>query len=336
MNKRFAIPAVIALSAIITSSLISSTASNMTSSTTSSTAQTSGKYPVTIENCGAKLNFTKAPQRVVTLYPPVTEMALALGLEKQIIGAASTAEGGPVLPEYRAAYARVASLSKTSQPSKEVMLTAKPDLVIDNFPSYHFSAQEGFVTETQLKSAKAQLYVLTAKCGEGKPNAKIEDVYTDLRNLGKIFGVQPRAEAVIAQMQKKIAAVQTRIAGRAPLKTLIYNDGQGPVSVFGPGPWDTVLRVAGGVNAFANEKDRFLELSVERIAGADIDVFVIPDYSDGKANASAAYLLNTFPNTKAGKGKRTIIIPYERVNTSIQQALGVETLAKAFYPAAFK
>ena len=299
-------------------------------------AQTSSPYPVTIENCGAKLTFTKAPQRVVTLYPPVTEMALALGLEPQIIGAASTAEGGPVLPEYRAAYARVPSLSKTGQPSKEVMLAAKPDLVIDNLPSYHFSAQEGFVTQSQLKAAKAQIYVLTAKCGEGKPNAKIEDVYTDLRNLGKIFARQQRAETIIAQMQKKIAGVRTRIAGQAPLKALIYNDGQGPVSVFGPGPWDTVLRVAGGVNAFANEKDSFLELSVERVAGADIDVFVIPDYSDGKAKASAAYLLKTFPNTKAGKGKRTVIIPYEQVNTSIQQALGVETLAKAFYPAAFK
>lgn len=302
----------------------------------SSLAQTSSRYPVTIENCGAKLTFTKAPERVVTLYPPVTEMALALGLEKRIVGAASTAEGGPVLPEYRAAYARVPSLSKTGQPSKEVMLAAKPDLVIDNLPGYHFSAQEGFVTQAQLKAAKAQIYVLTAKCGEGKPNATIEDVYTDLRNLGKIFGVEQRAETIITRMQQKIAGVRTRIAGKAPVKALIYNDGQGPVTVFGPGPWDTVLRVAGGVNAFANEKDSFLELSVERVASTDIDVFVIPDYSDGKAKTSAAYLLKTFPNTKAGTNKRTVIIPYEQVNTSIQQALGVETLAKAFYPAAFK
>jgi iron complex transport system substrate-binding protein len=321
---------------IATLALTAVTVSSLTISPTPSQAQSSNKYPVTIENCGQKLTFTKAPERVVTLYPPVTEMALALGLEKRIVGAASTAEGGPVLPEYRAAYARVPSLSKTSQPSKEVMLAAKPELVLDNLPGYHFSAQEGFITEAELKAAKTQIYVLTAKCGEGKPNAKIEDVYTDLRNLGRIFGVEVRAEAIIKGMQLKIAGIRARIAGKTPIKALIYNDGEGPVTVFGPGPWDTVLRLTGGINAFANEKDSFLELSVERVAGADIDVFVIPDYSDGKATVSAAYLLKTFPNTKAGKNKRTVIIPYEQVNTSIQQAFGVETLARAFYPDAFK
>jgi len=41
-------------------------------------------YPLTVENCGIKETFTRAPQRVVTVGQHETELLLALGLEKKI------------------------------------------------------------------------------------------------------------------------------------------------------------------------------------------------------------------------------------------------------------
>ncbi|VTP67485.1 proposed F420-0 ABC transporter, periplasmic F420-0 binding protein [Leclercia adecarboxylata] len=40
-------------------------------------------YPLTVENCGIKETFNRAPQRVVTVGQHETELLLALGLEKK-------------------------------------------------------------------------------------------------------------------------------------------------------------------------------------------------------------------------------------------------------------
>jgi iron complex transport system substrate-binding protein len=45
-------------------------------------------WPLTIENCGYKETFTKAPERVVALGQNTVEILLLLGLQKNIIASA--------------------------------------------------------------------------------------------------------------------------------------------------------------------------------------------------------------------------------------------------------
>ncbi len=145
-------------------------------------------YPVTIENCGNTPTFTQAPERIAPLYPPVTEMLLLLGLEERIVGIGGSGTE-PVLTDLQASYVALPKLADSSAIPREVLLAAEPDLVMDNQPDYFYDASQGFATREEIAAAGAQIYTLSAKCDGGKLDATMEDVYTDLRNLGAIFGV---------------------------------------------------------------------------------------------------------------------------------------------------
>lgn len=304
---------------------------------TATAAPATAAYPVTIENCGNTLTFDAAPERVAPLYPPVTEMLLLLGLSDRIVGiGGSGAE--PVLPELQAAYQALPRLAESSAIPREVLLAAEPQLVMDNQPDYFYDASQGFATREEIAGAGAQIYTLTAKCDGGKLDATMEDVYTDLRNIGAIFGVSEQAEAEIAEMQARIAAVTEKLAGVEPVSVIYYDAGEGPLGIFGPGTWEYVFQLAGATNAFSDLSESYAQLSVEEVATRDADVIVVAGYEGGDRTSEerAAFIRATFPNTQAVRNDRVIIIPYEYTNPGIQNVLGVEALARALHPERFE
>ena len=69
--------------------------------------------------------------------------------------------------------------------------------------------------------------------------------------------------------------------------------------------------------------------------------FVVPDYGPDytyapSAQARGEWLIKTFPNTAAAKNHRVVILPYQNINPSAENAEGVLALAKGFYPELFK
>jgi iron complex transport system substrate-binding protein len=101
------------------------------------------------------------------------------------------------------------------------------------------------------------------------------------------------------------------------------------------------LNLAGGENVFADLETGYAEVSVEAIAVREIDVFVVADYGPNytyapSAQERAEFLIKTFPNSAAAKNRRYVLIPYQYINPSIQNALGVKTLAEGFFPEAFQ
>ncbi|NJM07381.1 ABC transporter substrate-binding protein, partial [Candidatus Gracilibacteria bacterium] len=293
-------------------------------------------YPVTIENCGNMLTFTQAPERIAPLYPPVTEMLLLLGLDDRIVGIGGSGTE-PVLPELQAAYQALPRLADSSAIPREVLLAAEPELVLDNQPDYFYDASQGFATREEIATAGAQIYTLSAKCDGGKLDATMEDVYTDLRNLGAIFGVSAQAEAEIAAMQARIAAVTAQLDEVEPVSVIYYDAGEGPLGIFGPGTWEYVFTLAGATNAFSDLSESYVQISIEEVATRDADVIVVAGYEGGEKTSEerAAFIRSTFPNSTAVQNDRVIIIPYEYTNPGIQNVLGVEFLARALHPERF-
>lgn len=74
------------------------------------------------------------------------------------------------------------------------------------------------------------------------------------------------------------------------MKVVLYESGEGPVFVYGPGAWDVVLRLANGENVFADGEDSYLELSVEEVATQDVDMFMVVDYNDGMTEQKVEFL----------------------------------------------
>jgi iron complex transport system substrate-binding protein len=244
-----------------------------------------------------------------------------------------------VAPAYATDYKSLRSISTSSKVAREVLIAEQPDLVIDNQPDYFYNPAEGFATREELAQAGAKTYTLEAKCGGGKKDATIQDVYTDLRNFGALFGVSDRAEGLITDMQRRIDTVQAAVKDKPGVRVMFYDAGESPLGVFGPGAWDYALKLAGGTNVFGDAKESYLQLSVEEIAARDSDVIIVAGYTaEGvkSSEARVAFIRQTFPNHSAVKNNRVVIIPYEYTNPGLQNVLGVEAFAKAFHPDAFK
>ena len=147
------------------------------------------------------IEYTKVPERVVTLANFTTEMLLELGLSDKIVGYGYMDNEVP--EEYAEEFSKLNCISETSNPSKEDLLATEPDFMTGwystfsekNFP-YDFCEENGITP-----------YIPRVEYAP----ATIESVYEDFTNLGAIFGVEDKADEIVTDMKNRIEAVQKAV-----------------------------------------------------------------------------------------------------------------------------
>ncbi len=83
-------------------------------------------YPVTIDDCGAKLTFDKAPTHAVVHDVDMSEMAFALHLQSDMAGVTGISGWYKVTPAFKAAQEIVSELAP-KYPTLETLLAADAD-----------------------------------------------------------------------------------------------------------------------------------------------------------------------------------------------------------------
>lgn len=273
---------------------------------------------VTLTNCGREVTFDKVPERVVTNDVGITELMFALGLEDRMAGFAMPDDKGDLsgVP-WNGGYDKVKWLSK-DQLTKENALDARADLVFAGW-NYGFREDSGF-TPDALKKLGIPSYVLTESCHNGRTESSrgimppLDALYTDLTNLGKLFGVQQRAATLIAGFKKEVAQVraQAPAAGDRP-KVFLYDSGQDQPFTSGryAAP-EQIISEAGGVNVMHDVQDSWTTVGWESVVRRDPDVIVICDYGDVSAEQKKKFLLSYAPlrNVSAVKHQRIFVLDY--------------------------
>ncbi len=291
-------------------------------------------YPVTIENCGRTLTFEKAPERVISMWQPPTEMLLALGLEDRIVALAGS-YAPYATDDLQAKVDKIQAIGTSmAWPQKEVTLSLQPDFVLSELlEGYAFDGSLGYATVAELEAAGAQVYSNNACTMMDIMSKNIDNVYTDLANLGKIFGVSDKAETLIADMKARQAAVESVVAGQPKVKVAFYNGGEGPIGILSGGIWGDVISRAGGENVFPPDS---FSVSVEEFAAAQPDVILVGYYPGLEVDASIEFLKKTFPNIPAVKNNRFVPIADIEIEASVRVVDGLEAIAKGLYPELFK
>lgn len=242
-----------------------------------------GGYPVTVTNCGKQVTYTEKPSAVVSNDIGITELMFALGLEDRMAGY-TLSEGqnaGVTSSPWRSSFERVPRLAERITP--EVVQAAGADLVFAGW-SYGFGEDRG-ITPESLRRLDIDSYVLTESCRNGKESARgimppLEALYTDLRNLGKIFGVPQRAERLISKYQRTVAEVTESLPENRPRpKVFLYDAGtdQPLTSGRNAGP-EQIITKAGGRNIFGDLDDSWTRVNWEAVVDRDPDVILINDY----------------------------------------------------------
>ncbi|WP_405818640.1 ABC transporter substrate-binding protein [Streptomyces sp. NBC_01390] len=327
---------------LLTAACGDSSDSDKASAKTTEAAASKTGYPVTLENCGQKETFTKAPSRVVVMNgASVAEVStlLALGLGDKIVANQQTYGMSEVAGRAAAIKALPTGdvkLNDAYDVPREAMLGLRPDLVLST-TSYGFDEKNGFATRDQLKDVGANSYVSPQGCDQDTAKMTIADSYTLLRDMGRVFNVSDRAEKLIAASEKSIAAVSDKVKGeKTPKVMVLFSNmsmgGNDFSSVVAKGIYNDILAKAGGSNAFENaSKTSFADLSKEKVAATDVDALVVIAYNDPNPAAYAKKLLKEFPQWPAAKNN-TYVTLSDSMYLGPSNDLAVEKIAKALHP----
>lgn len=228
-------------------------------------------YPVTIDNCGFAVTLTAAPQRIVTIKSTATELLLALGLADRIVGVGF--QDGPAPEPWTTAAAALPVLSD-KLPSQEAVLEAEPDFIYGGWES-NFAA-DGAGERLTLAELGVASYVSPAACRSIKP-AKLtfNEVFAEIEEMGMLLDAGPAAQALVAEQQSALAAIQPDSRG---LTALWYSSGtKAPYVGAGSGAPQMMLEALGLQNIMAGVDDGWVSASWEAVVDANPDVIVLVD-----------------------------------------------------------
>ncbi|MET8863783.1 ABC transporter substrate-binding protein [Nonomuraea sp. NPDC004580] len=294
---------------------------------------------VTLENCGREVVVNDAPKAAVGMHPAQTELLLRLGLADRIAGQAQAK--AQALPEDVAPLAAgIPVIGGVTPPSREDLLAVKPDFVYSP-TTYEFTAEQGFASIEQLEQAGVSVYVANGGCKDRRMTGEVTDLFTDLKNIGKIFGVDDAAAGLIAKSRAELDKVAKALAGVKKLRVAqVYVDGT-TLQAIGAGVEYDILRLAGADNVYTPEQPAFAKffaatITPESLAAERPDALVFSVYDDKHEAATRKYLTTTFPDMPAVRDDRLIavssadVFPGTLGNVSI-----VRQIAERLYPDAF-
>jgi iron complex transport system substrate-binding protein len=306
------------------------------------TKPAAAKYPVTVTNCGTPVTYDQAPARAVSNDIQTTEDMLALGLESRMVGdfgvTGDLPAGQQVPSQYLTGFHQVPDKSPDYF-TLEQLIGLHPDFL---FAGWDYGLQAGTnLTPANFAKYGIKTLALTESCARvqsGTDSVSINDTYTDLRNLGAIFGVPAKAQQVIAGMQAQVAAVQAKVAGLKPVTVFDYDSGQSaPFTGPGLAMPTALITLAGGTNVFASLRKSWTSVSWEQVVAAQPQCIIINDYGTPTA-AQKEKFLETFPATKnlpAVKNKCFLALAYDEVTPGPRNAAAVVAIAHLLHPAAF-
>lgn len=295
-------------------------------------------YPVTVRSCERDVTFTHAPQRAVSHDINLTGMLLALGLREHMIGYSGVSGWKTLDPSLRDALAGLPELAPR-YPSPENLLDAQADFL---FAGWGYGMNVGGpLTPQTLAPLDIPVYELSESCGWIMPRrqASLDDLYRDLENLGRIFDVRPRAQALVADLRHRVAQVQRSLANvQHKPRVFLYDSGEDRPTTSGRlGMPQALIEAAGGDNVMADVNASWTEVNWESVVERDPDVIVIVDYGPTSWAQKRDFLLNhpALSEVKAVRERRFVVLSYLQATPSVDNAGAIEQLATALHPRLF-
>lgn len=230
----------------------------------------------TYDGVTTDFKVTESPKRAVSMSQATTEMMLQLGLENKMVGTAFKEE--EIYPPLQAQYDKVPVLAE-KWPSYEVFMAAKPDFATgwpDSFSKRAIPAEK-------LISQKVNLWLPESMLST---KADLETNFNDMLMLGKIFGVEDKAEAWVKSQRDLLAGVQGKIKDLPRKRVFIYDseDGQ-PFTAF-EGYTTNILKLIGADNVMSGlgVDKTWAKGSWETVIAANPDYIIIADYGTSIRN----------------------------------------------------
>jgi iron complex transport system substrate-binding protein len=207
-----------------------------------------------VDDLGRKLFLAKAPTRVVSLAPSITEILYAIGLNDEIVGVTEFCDYPPAAKQKpKVGYA---------QPNIEAIVTLEPDLVL---------ATRAFLRAdllAKLEQLKVPTFVVDPE--------SFEEIPSRIQTVGRILNRSSSADEVAMAMRQRIAVIRSKMEAVAWVRVLYVLNSK-PLITVGPGSYiDQVIKVAGGSNIASQTTVPYPHLNMEAVLSEDPEIIIFP------------------------------------------------------------
>jgi iron complex transport system substrate-binding protein len=259
-------------------------------------------------------------RRIISMAPSVTETLFALGLGDRVVGVSRFCN----YPPEAAQKPRIGGLF---DPNFEAIVALHPDLIV---------LLDG---SAENRPAFGKLRLPTLVVG----HKSVDGILASITTIGQACGVQPRAEALAADLHARIRRVQAKVAGLPQPRVMFAVErtlGTGKVQdvyVAGAdGHLDRIIALAGGQNAYQGTV-RFPVVSSEGILKMNPEVIVdmVPRLIPGADRTTLADDWQQLAQVDAVKHNRVFVLDDDYVSVPGPRfILFVEKLARLVHPEA--
>jgi iron complex transport system substrate-binding protein len=267
-----------------------------------------------VDDLGRKLYLAKAPNRIVSLAPSVTEMLFALGAGAQVVAVTDFCNYPPEAREK----SRIGGL----KPSIEAIIAMRPDLVL---------VPHAFLDPAvlaKLDELKIATYVLDAK--------SLEDILNQLTQLGRLLNRSADAGQLVAALRQRIRAVRDRTQD-LPRPRVFYVLNSNPLMTVGQSSFiHQLLEAAGASNVGATSSQPSPRISIEEVLAQNPDILMFPVGSTEGIPESERRQWERWSQLTAVREHRLYQIDSELIDRPGPRIVeGLERLARQFHPEAF-
>lgn len=212
---------------------------------------------ITVEDgAGLQVTLREPARRIVSLVPHATEMLFAAGAGDKVVATVEYSNH----PEAARKLPRVGSFTGISL---EAVLRQKPDLVV---------AWSDGGSQRELQRLR-RLGVPVFISHPLQPN----DVPLEITRLGELAGTASQAREAATRYRERLAALGERYRKRPPVK-VFYQVSAAPIfTVSGKSFIDSLIRLCGGVNVFAQLNLPAPQVSAAAVVAARPQVIVAGD-----------------------------------------------------------
>ena len=213
------------------------------------------------DDAGAHIVLKQPVTRIIALGPSNTQILLALGLKKDIIGVDDESVQYSPAPYNHEAQSLTSVGDSYNGLDMEKVAALRPQLIL---------AIPGVANIGQFKSLKLRYAIMDP--------ANVQGIYKDIAFIGAATGHGSQAAALVARMKSRLAAVHKAVA-KLPQPTVYVELDPKQFYTAGPGSFlDSLVSLAGGRNiADKITHQAYPALSAESIIVADPEAIVLLD-----------------------------------------------------------